>query len=186
MAKDSAFIPTLKDGDFPLRPSQSYKLNIMQLDWGPNASLRPPGFGLVDCPPLQESRSDIPVSRFDASGYHRQAPGIYPIRHDEPWKDLRSHFAFLACPGCISILYPGYQTCITGRRSADSPVTGFHVGLSGDFALASPWVLSTRRLHRLRKLRANASPGPEKIQAFWCRNAWGWPISFTSHLRAIE
>ena len=27
-AKDSAFIPTLKDGDFPLRPSQSYKLNF--------------------------------------------------------------------------------------------------------------------------------------------------------------
>jgi hypothetical protein len=26
MAKDSAFISTLKDGDFPLRPSQSYKL----------------------------------------------------------------------------------------------------------------------------------------------------------------
>jgi len=26
-AKDSAFIPTLKDGDFALRPSQSYKLN---------------------------------------------------------------------------------------------------------------------------------------------------------------
>ena len=26
MAKDSAFIPTLKDGDFSLRPSQSYKL----------------------------------------------------------------------------------------------------------------------------------------------------------------
>jgi hypothetical protein len=26
MAKDSAFIPTLMDGDFPLRPSQSYKL----------------------------------------------------------------------------------------------------------------------------------------------------------------
>ena len=28
MAKDSAFIPTLKDGDFSLRPSQSYELNI--------------------------------------------------------------------------------------------------------------------------------------------------------------
>ena len=28
MAKDSAFIPTLKDGDFPLRPSRSYKLKI--------------------------------------------------------------------------------------------------------------------------------------------------------------
>jgi hypothetical protein len=27
-AKDSAFIPTLKDGDFPLRPSQSYELKI--------------------------------------------------------------------------------------------------------------------------------------------------------------
>ena len=27
MAKDSAFIPALKAGDFPLRPSQSYKLN---------------------------------------------------------------------------------------------------------------------------------------------------------------
>ncbi len=26
MAKDSAFIPTLKDGDFPLRPSQFYEL----------------------------------------------------------------------------------------------------------------------------------------------------------------
>jgi hypothetical protein len=26
MAKDSAFIPTLKDGDFPLCPSQSYQL----------------------------------------------------------------------------------------------------------------------------------------------------------------
>jgi len=27
MAKDSAFILTLKDGDFSLRPSQSYELN---------------------------------------------------------------------------------------------------------------------------------------------------------------
>ena len=27
MAKDSAFIPTLKDGDFSLCPSRSYKLN---------------------------------------------------------------------------------------------------------------------------------------------------------------
>jgi hypothetical protein len=25
-AEDSTFIPTLKDGDFPFRPSQSYKL----------------------------------------------------------------------------------------------------------------------------------------------------------------
>ena len=42
MAKDSAFIPTLKGGDFPLRPSQSYKLNyekwpdkiwLKQLSW---------------------------------------------------------------------------------------------------------------------------------------------------------
>ncbi len=31
MAKDSAFIPTLKDGDFSLRPSQSYELNIVRL-----------------------------------------------------------------------------------------------------------------------------------------------------------
>jgi len=29
MAKDSAFIPTLKDGDFPLRPSQSYELKAV-------------------------------------------------------------------------------------------------------------------------------------------------------------
>jgi len=28
MAKDSALIPTLMDGDFPLRPSQSYKLKM--------------------------------------------------------------------------------------------------------------------------------------------------------------
>ncbi|VVB68857.1 Uncharacterised protein [uncultured archaeon] len=29
-AKDSAFIPTVNDGDFPLRPSQSYKLKTLK------------------------------------------------------------------------------------------------------------------------------------------------------------
>jgi len=41
MAKDSAFIPTLKDRDFPLRPLRSYRLKMAEFKLKDRSQISP-------------------------------------------------------------------------------------------------------------------------------------------------